>query len=280
MKKELSELEKGTLKSAIQVIDEIVAAGNKALNKFPTNHYDLELFMFINFLDRFTTHLFSINILLRYYEKNPGLETSIGLIARAGILDFMTITYLSSFQVDIGSPADPKGEIYRKEVDKIMCDQVNFTFKFIKEAKNTGLITEQEYNTVIESSYQNYSFLFTDQDVNYQNPESKLIARKTISPNQLFKRIHAHPLTSRFSMIYDLYTYYSKYEHYGIMTHFMQRQGVDIDLERIFGAIQYLIKGMAATFRYLSVPQNLLQIEMKLVDELEEKFLKIINLTP
>jgi len=277
MRTKLKKADKNKLKLSIDAIDRIIETGNSALEKFPTDHYELELFMYINLLERFTMHLNGINLLLKQYEKSPNLEGAIGLIARAGLLDFMLISYLSSYQADIGHGSDPKGEIYRQEINKVLCDQLHYTFKFIKATKNIGLINDDDYKSVIESSVHNYSFLFSDMTIDYQNPEKKLLAQETISPNRLFKRIHSHSLTTKFSLIYDLYTYYSKYEHFGIMTHFLQRQGIEIDLERIFAAIHYLIKGIGATFRYLSGPKSLLEVEIEKVDKLEEQFIEAIN---
>lgn len=272
-KEEFSSEEKVKFQAAINLIGKTVDTGNRALLKFPTEHYDLELFMFINLLERFTVHLLGINQLLKQYANNPALEQPIGLIARAGLLDFMIITYISSYQADIGYSADPDGSRYKQQLNKILCDQVQFTFKFAREAKNSSIISTDEYKQVVESTVHNYSFLFTDNVIDdYEKPETKLVEQKTISPVQLFKRIHSHSLTIKFSMIYDLYTYYSKYEHFGIMTHFMQRQGVDVDMERIFGAVQYLIKGMGATFRYLAGPENILEKEINELDKLEEDF--------
>lgn len=276
-KEEFSAEEIIKLQAAINLIGKTVDTGNRALQKFPTEHYDLELFMFINLLERFTVHLFGINLLLKQYGNNPALEQPIGLIARAGLLDFMIITYISSYQADIGYEADPDGSRYKQQLNKILCDQVQYTFKFAREAKKSSFISAGEYRQVVESTVHNYSFLFTDNVIaDYEKPEAKLLEQKTISPVQLFKRIHSHSLTNKFSMIYDLYTYYSKYEHFGIMTHFMQRQGVDVDMERIFGAIHYLIKGMGATFRYLSAPKNVLEAEINELDKLEENFIALV----
>jgi hypothetical protein len=264
------------LLEAIGFIDKIVAVGKSALEKFPTGDYDLLVFTFINYLERFTHNLEAVNILLREYKDKPNIETSIGLTIRASLLDFMTITYLSTYQADILSKDDKENEAkFNKQFDGLMTDQIHNTIKYLKLTRDVGLITKDDYKVAIENSWHTYSFLFTDKIVDYENPESKLISKEHKSPKQYFTRIHNHPLTKKFSMVYDLYTYYSKYEHFGIMTHFMQRQGVNNDFDMIIASMKYMTRGIGASFSYLSYPVDKLKIEKEAMDELQNNFDKL-----
>lgn len=264
------------LKDAILLLDRIVATGNAALKKFPTDHYELIVFTFINYLERFVFNLDSINILLRQYKTKPNVETAIGLVIRASLLDFMTITYLSSYQADIKSKDDKEGEAkFDKQFDGLIADQIYNTIKYLKLTRDTGLITQADYKKALENSWHTYNFVFTDTVVDYDNPEKKLISREHKSPKELFTRIHNHPLTKKFSIVYDLYTYYSKYEHFGIMTHFIQRQGLDNDFDTMIAAMKYMVRGIGASFAFLSYPTDKLTDERKLLLNLQEDFDKL-----
>jgi|GEM_PF-2826743 len=257
-------------------IDQVVKAGISAFKKFPPEKYDLKVFTYLNFLERFTVHLQSIDFMLKNYAANSNLETSIGLTIRAGLLDEMTMLYLVSFHADVETPTDPTGSKFDYEFNRILCDQINFTFKYLREAKNAGFTTNDEYKAAIDMTFANYSFLFVDTSVEYSRPEFKLISSNPISPVQMFKRIHNHPLTNKFSKVYDLYSYYSKYEHFGMMAHFMQRQESNIHIERILGSLSYLIHGMGGCFTYLSSPLNLLAPEIQKLNQLNIEFDKIL----
>ncbi len=199
------------LKNAILLLDKIIATGNSALNKFPTAQYQLIIFTFINYLERFVFNLDSIKILLQHYKIKPNIETAIGLIVRASLLDFMTITYLSTYQADIKSKDDYEGEEqFNKQFDSLISDHIYNTIKYLKFTRDKGLISQTEYNTALENTWNNYSFVFTDTAIDYEKPENKLISREHKSPKELFTRIHKHPLTKKFSTVYDLYIYYSK----------------------------------------------------------------------
>ena len=67
------------LKALSYIIEKAVDAGHSTLDKFPDGHYDLEKFLYINFIERFTGSLKSINLLLTKLAADFLYETSIGL---------------------------------------------------------------------------------------------------------------------------------------------------------------------------------------------------------
>jgi hypothetical protein len=272
MEKSIIESEQ-KLNLTIDLLSKIVRVGNSAQEKFPQAHYEIIVFVFIGYLERLTASLDSINILLQQYKDKPYIETSIGLIIRASLLDYMTMAYMSTFFSDIKSKDDTEGEIkFQEKFNALICDQIHNTFKYLKLTKSSNLISQEDYNSAIENCYKNYHFAFIDDQVDYDHPEQKLICTKFVSPRDMFTRIHNHPLTKKYSKVYDLYIYYSKYEHYGIMTHFMQNQGFDNNFSRIILSIKYIIRGIGATFAFLDNPKDKLIEEKKQLNILEEKF--------
>ena len=261
------------LLTAITLTQQTVKVGVSALNKFPTADYEMLVFTFINYLERFTYSLESIEILLSNFKKKPNVETGIGLIIRASLLDFMTINYLSTYQAEITDENPDAQEEFDKQFDALVSDQMHNTIKYLELMKEHRQINQQEFEQTIQNLNHTYSFLFTGLDLN--NPISTLKTKMFKSPKQIFTRIHTHPLTKKFSMVYDLYTYYSKYEHFGIMTHFMQRQNINQDLDRIIWSISYIIRGLGATFAYLSYPLDKLQGEKEALGKLQIEFDKL-----
>jgi hypothetical protein len=270
----LSQNNEERLDNAIKLIDKITAVGNSGLQKFPTKDYDLLIFFFINYLERFTFSLDNINILLRQYKHKPSVDTSIGLILRACLLDFMTITYLSTYFMEIKSNGEGK-EKFDKQFNSLVSDHVLNAIKYLKLCKDSGFISEVEYKEAIKNNWETYSFLFSTETVDYVNPLSKLNSQDYISPKELFTRIHNHSLTKKFSQVYDLYTYYSKYDHFGLMTHFMQRKGPDHDFDTMTTSMMYVVRGIGGTFSYLSGPEDILAAEKKEIAELSEAMDKL-----
>ena len=213
---------------------------------------------------------------MRNYKKKFYVETSIGIILRANLLDFMTITYLSSYQADIKSENDKENEEkYNQQFNSLIADHIHNTFKYLKLAKDNNLIKDAEYRKAVENIFYTYKFLFKENVIDYESPHKKLISTEFKSPKDYFTRINNHSLTRKFAKVYDLYTYYSKYEHFGIMTHFLQRQGFDNDFETMIASIKYVIRGIGATFVYLSHPNDKLQNEKDKMIKLQDEFDKL-----
>lgn len=261
------------VQSAIALTQQTIKVGVTALKKFPTAEYELLVFTFINYLDRFTYSLESIEILLSNFKKKPNVETSIGLIIRASLLDFMTVTFISSYQADI-TPDNPNGqEDFDKQFDALVSDQMHNTIKYLLHMRENNLIKQDEFELTIKNLNHTYNFLFNE--LNLIDPVSSLKTKMFKSPKQIFTRIYNHPATKKFAMVYDLYTYYSKYEHFGIMTHFMQRQSINQDLDRIIWSTSYIIRGLGMSLAYLNYPSDMLVDEMEKLNKLTLEFDKL-----
>ena len=250
----LSSENKEKIEKAIKLLDSITTRGIDFMKNFPEDKYELFDFTLINYLERFIYSIESITILLKNIKEKPNVETAIGLTIRAGLLDFMTISYLSTYIQDMITKKDKESEDkFDKIFNGLMTDQIAHTLKYLKLARDTGLIKQHEYKSAIEGTCEKFSFLFTDNEIDYINPVSKLISGEMIRPIDMFTRMKSHPLTEKFAKVYDYYLYYSKYEHFGIMTHFMQRQGLDKDFSNIVSSIKYLTRGISACLAFLTL---------------------------
>jgi hypothetical protein len=258
------------LHTTITLTQRAVKIGISALNKFPTAEYEMLVFTFINYLERFTYSLESIEILLANFKRKPNVETAIGLIIRASLLDFITITYLSSYNGDI-KPGNTKAQQeFDKEFDSLVSDQIHNTIKYLELMKKQKQVSKEDFELTIQNLYHTYNFLFNGLDLS--NPSSTLKTESFKSTKKMFIRINNHPLTKKMSMVYDLYIYYSKYEHFGIMTHFMQRENINQDLDRIVWSVRYIVRGMGATLAYLNYPVDKLKIEKDELAKLQVEF--------
>ena len=268
----LSEENIEKLNKGIKLIDETISIGKSALRKFPTKKYELEVFTFINYLERFTFCFENINFLLKQYQHNPNVETGIGLMLRSSLLDLMTITYLSTYAEDDIKAKNSNNEFFNEQFNILMTDQILNTFKYLKSVKEAEIISDSEKRKIIEQTVKDFSFLFVNEEVDYEHPESKLITNKFLSPAFIYKRISKYPSSKNLSLVYDLYTYYSKYEHFGIMTYFLQRRGADVDFTNMITSFKYIFIGLNFTCSYLNHPTTLLDTEMQKLKHLDMEF--------
>ncbi|GAL86059.1 hypothetical protein MYP_3288 [Sporocytophaga myxococcoides] len=269
----LSKENEEKLKQSIELLSQINKIGVSSLSKFPNDHYELSVFTYICYLERFVFGLESIKILLIHYRSNPKVETSIGLITRTGLLDFMTIAFLNTYYSDIKSQDDIEGEKkYNDQINCLASDQIQNSLKYLNTAIENGILTKEHYKKGVIKLHSDYNFLFNNQELDFDEPWKNLIDKNFITPKQLFTRINSHKLTKKYSKVYDLYTYYSKYEHFGIMTHFLQGRGMDIDLGNIIASLKYLILGIGIIYCHLNYPEKKLQKDVEEFSILQNNF--------
>lgn len=257
----------------IRTVEDVSILGAQVLEKIPDKNYELTTFTFINFLERFTGYTKSISLLLKNYSNNT--ETSIGLVLRTSLLDFFTIAYLSTYHPQIDTNENLTN--FQKKIGELNSDHIHNTFKYLKLSLKNRIISKQEFNSAIDSTWDNFSFLFQNSDIDYEFPERKLIYKKFKSPTELFTRINSHKSLKAVSNVYDIYTYYSKYEHYGIMTHHMQRYDLKQDIERINLSLKYLIFGLTLSVTFINESLQSFNSEINELETLQKQLNKILN---
>ena len=232
-----------------KLLKEIFELGQYVLSKLPIeeSHPALTFFM-INYFERIVYSLDTVRILIPIYKRNSNYETSIGLILRTSLLDFMTITYLSSVEIKRPNSSDT-------EIHKIIADQIDKTIKYLKTVKNKGAITIKQFQIAIKNLFDTYPFLFSQYDLEHLD---KKIKYKFVSPAGMFTHIFDTPQTRPFANAYDTYNYYSKYEHFGIQTHQIQRRGEIECISMMTIAINYSLQGLGLRHKKLSYKPRLI----------------------
>jgi hypothetical protein len=227
----------------INIYNEIVKVGIDVESKFKSDEYEDRISIRMNFFTRFIHCIESAVILLKEFEKNPYVETSIGLIIRASLLDLITLIYLDSYWADI-TPDDDKS--YNDERDKtlsFLCDHLRKTFKYLNTSFHHKKVTKEQRKVIIDNSYKNYPALFKKTNPNYGDPASDLIMQSFPPVSDMIKRIYTHKVGKNFSNVPDMYEYYGKYEHFGIYTNEFQTNEQYKLLDNILFSIDYIIRG-------------------------------------
>lgn len=189
------------------------------------------------FLERFSDNSRSLSILIKSLNIYPNIETSIGLILRSSLLDFLTINYLIII-------FETKGEdAYLEELNKLMFDNIARTVKTLKTYWDYGYINKTEYEELILSLKLKYSHYITILKI--KDIESISGRKKLLTPIQLFTKIQLNSKYKKNSYAFELYDWYSKYDHFGILSYAFPRSSDTSNLLRIMQSISYLLEGIA-----------------------------------
>lgn len=189
------------------------------------------------FLERFSDNSRSLSILIKLLNIYPNIETSIGLILRSCLLDFVIINYLIIIRETKGEDA------YIEELNKLMFDNIVRTVKILKTYWDTGYINKTEYEERILSLKSNCSYYLTILKI--EDIESIPDCNKFLTPIQLFRKIQSNSKYKKNSYAFVLYDWYSKYDHFGILSYAFPRWSDTKNILRITQSISYLLEGMA-----------------------------------
>lgn len=261
-----------------KVVDELILELNKfqneaikVIDKNSPTKKNLESFLFLKVLERFYINIDSIIVLLVGIQNHPHREFSLKLIIRTNLLDFIIITYLTTFISSISSEVDKENEdIYLLNLEKILCEQASYEIKNIKLLHDKGIITAQEYKRKIEILIAVFSIYF-EKDIDYNNPVKSLKYSKFISITEMFKKISANEITSKFSNVYELYQKFSKYEHIGLLTHYYQSEKFEQIMNDIIFGLKFCIKGSLFCIHMLNHDEKSLEA----IKEIEENIKRI-----
>jgi len=259
-------------RQAIELINNTLMLGYSVIGKFQEAYFDLATFSCMDYVERIHNALESIKILLSVFPFQPRIETSLGLTLRASLLDFMTIVYWASYDTDQTVSPEESGQNLNNQIEVIASDQIKYTLSYLKNMKEVGYVSAIQYNTCLQNLYKNFDFLFT---FNSESNEHELKHKKGISTVKMFHRIKSQPLTSKFALAYDLYMYYSKYEHHGLMTHFMQRENLNQDHDRVIYSIQYILRGYGFLLHFLNDPPDKFETEINQLSIISDEFDKL-----
>lgn len=215
------------IEKTISFIDELEGI----LNPFIKQSEDIQEmeypvpFIYHCYLERLYNGLLSIKGLLPLVKANLHHETSIGIILRQMLLDTLYISYWSLLK----STDKPK---LLNNINSFLYDHINRSKSYADKMFGLGLVDRKE-NELIKNNISSYeNLLNTD------------LEKDVISPLAIVKALAGVPNYERMINAYHIYDYYSKYEHFGVLTYFMQRTNTSDDLKRIKQSVAYSAIGL------------------------------------
>ena len=170
----------------------------------------------IGLLERLQYASSSIKLTLQNINTNPELEFSAGLSIRAIILDAILTLYLTSIWNDNNKCSDRELEAKISGFCKsVLADGLMQTLNFYELSKKLNFIDEEKLKTYynkVAVKYPNYFLGYT-----FDGTRPKENFDKLKKNTELFNLLAQNKETRSLSKIYDAYTYYSKYDHFGLI---------------------------------------------------------------
>jgi len=270
-----SSQDKRKLKLIIQLNTEFINAANMTKDKIPEADYPLVDFVFIGFFNRFIDTLVSTTILLQHYKDQRNVETAIGLTLRASLLDFLVSVYLGSYELEVDKTKPETEKKFDEVLSNFICDQLRYTIKHLELAYKGHIITHEQYSKGLKNFYDKHHVFFKRFD---ENNLSSCLKGKKFSITDVFNRIHQDKRLKHLSEAYDYYTFYSKYDHFGILTNSMQSMSITEEFSRIILSHNYIYKGLiSAALKIAETHKELMKFSFEL-QVVYKRFLPLITI--
>ncbi|MDW3209981.1 MAG: hypothetical protein R8N23_08945 [Reichenbachiella sp.] len=192
---------------------------------FPDEH------TFVHYLERIEANSQAIHHLTEELPNNHNLDTSIGLILRSNLSDFLSVAYMS-----IGK-LNSRNDWYDR-ICRLNYDQFKKITGYMKKSTDIGWLTE-------EMASDGISILQKQMDGLKNIVSINLDKDKLPTPEHIAKEMLSEPLLKDYAYpAYDLFKFYSQYEHFGLLTAPMQKQGIELNMSRIKKGLYFTYKSV------------------------------------
>lgn len=172
-------------------------------------------FYTLNILRRLALIQKGINPLLNDLESNPNLELPIGILLRSACLDILHYGYIHKCMDEVEiNEKNPSPDVipdytkFKSELAKVYSDNLKNHLDDDKALKEVGIISEEEYNERAELIKNEYFWLLNNKN---EFPTSG-------SARHIFKTLKVNSKYDIYSDTFRFYSYYSKLEHFGILS--------------------------------------------------------------
>lgn len=202
----------------IKHLEFLQASSEKTCNYLSDKKINTIPFFCSGLLRRIDDTTTSIKALFELLLPNQKHGFSIGLLFRALILDTLISMYILKFIKDLESqektPKETKIEVERL-CKVFLSDGLSHALTYIEDAKKLRIRTEEEKI----QDFITMGNIFKPFFDNYPNDGTrpKLKFNERFNAIQLFEKLAKNNDFEKASEIYDIYTYLSKYEHFGIV---------------------------------------------------------------
>lgn len=171
--------------------------------------YTLNIFRHLVYIQK------GIDPLLKQMNSCPDLELPVGILLRSACLDILQygsihkcLDKVKINEENLSDNVTPDYTQFKKELRKIFSGNIKNQIDDDKALKDTGKINDTEFNERTEFYKKKFYWLLSEDN----NFEDSYLARK------IFRILKQNSKYDIYSNVFDNYSYYSKLEHFGVLT--------------------------------------------------------------
>ncbi len=223
-------------------LDYIISHTETSIRHYNGKDVDGIPFFCLGLLERLHASAKGLKLLIENVEGDPYLEYSAGLIIRTSLLDFLTLLKAYDMQgqgIESGKTSEEVETALKLYCNEVFADGLDNTLTYIKDLRSVGSITDDDMRRTFGNLSKNYPRFIEAYTGGEQRPAMKF--KGDHSGKKLFKALSQRPVMKELAKLYDTYLFFSKYDHFSIMSYDVIRQDVVKQLERLRNAVKQMI---------------------------------------
>jgi hypothetical protein len=204
-----------------------------------TKHFDKrereEVTLFsLCMLDRLNFSSESLMILMNQFNSNTKVEYSCGIIIRSVLLDYLIVLNAHEIYDRHLNDVEKLYEELKGFAIMMLCDTVRNTLEHLEslESQFTQGDMQKMYTNIVDMNPECFEAYKKD------GSKPKIKSKDKRSPKQLFNVLMKSKSLKNYRGIYEIYLFYSKYDHFGQMFYQLSRKIPIGKLENIDRAIK------------------------------------------
>ncbi len=257
------------MKETIKHLDFIISRTNEIIHHYVKQDVLTIQYFYLGMCERLNAGSKSLKLLAIAIEQDQEHEFSAGLVVRTLLLDFLI--GLRGYDIFTQGEVNKKlqKEIHEEVTEYcniVLGDGVVYTLKHFKAFQSSGAITEAELHIVYENMSKTYS-RFLQPFLNDGNmPVSKFPRAPQV--RELFTILSGGtPELKELAKNYDTYSFYSKYEHFNILSYDLMRRLSDYQVRTLSKSIELLVLHLFISIKMMenNAPDDFLKENIQLV---------------
>jgi len=243
-------------KTIVQINDDSLRFVSKILDSYIGTKFDPLFIQFytLNINRRLVFIQKGISPHLTEIEIKPQLELPIGILLRSACLDILQYGYIIKCldDVKIGNPPQPDVipdySSFNSELKKVFSGNIKNQIDDYKALKDVGMLSDAEFIEKERKFQEDFIWLYNNNDIEQSCPTRKI-----------FRILKNDSKYDVFSNIFEDYSYYSKLEHFGILSWIFtipEKENIPLILHRIKRNLMTILHIYNISFVYLQRNDN------------------------